>query len=337
MPAINTGRLYMPSISQSNINGTSLVFAATTDVISLIHEIPQTGNITGMKFTTGTVGTGCTLVCTIETVSASKPTGTLYHANATATVVVANLDDNVVKTVAFSSFAATRGDLVAITIRYSSGAPSNLQIRTSSALVPNAYPTQYSNIATVDAWVAGQPHFILTYDTGDVNPESTLAWTNSSNISISSSTTPDEAGNLFTAPYSGVSDGFLFRVANNPNAQDIDVVLYDSADNVVASKSLSATALSGGTLTNNDKGFWTTDVNIVKGQQYRLVAKPTTTTTWTNLFTQINGVVLGGNDGDANPQYTTRTDAGAWSNTANALVPICLMIKQVYQPGGSFL
>lgn len=326
---VDTGSIVLPTREIFGVASTTRNMSAATDVVALICPIPQTGNITGIKFATSTVGTGCTIIGTIETVTGSKPSGTLYHANATGTVVVANTDDNVSKSITYTSFAATQGDLVAIKLGVSSGTPTNLGIRTSiSQLGTSAFPCLYVNSATADAWGTNTPCILLTYDTGDVVPVGVSFYTSNTNLTVSSSTTPDEVGILFTAPYSCRTNGFVWRELNPSSAVACDMVLYDSSDNVVISKSMSAEALVATGLASNYWGLWGTNANLTKDEQYRLVLKPTTTTSWTLITQSSTGVVLtpiGGNT----PVYTSRTNGGAWTNTSGAILPMGLLVDQV--------
>lgn len=336
MPAINTGSIVMPTREIFGVASTTRNMSAATDIVALICPIPQTGNITGIKFATATVTTGCTIIGTIEQVTGSKPNGTLYHANATGTVVVANTDDNVSKTITYTSFAATQGDLVGIKLAVSSGTPSSLGIRTSlTQMGTSAFPALYVNSATTDAWGTNVPNILITYDTGDVVPMEVSFFTANTNLAVSSSTTPDEVGILFTAPYSCRTNGFVWREINPASAVACDMVLYDSSSNVVVSYSMSAEALKATGLASSYWGLWGTTANLLKGRQYRLVLKPTTTTSWTMIPQNSAGVVIG-SDGDTNPVYTSRTNAGAWTNDSGAVLPMALLIDKIYQPGGSY-
>jgi hypothetical protein len=337
MPAINSGRLFYPTIENTFVASTTVNMSATTDIVAAICQVPQTGTVTGMKFCTGTVTTGCTLSGTIETVTAAAPSTTLYHANATGTVVVDNTDDSVTKTVTFAgNVSVTKGDLIAITLRVSSGTPSALGIRTSVCGFLSNHPIQYQNIATVSGWGTNTPNMVLTYNTGDMPPVHMAAFPTNNNISASSSTSPDEVGIYFQAAFSAKTDGYVFRTGTANNAENIDVILYDSSNNVLASQSLSKEAIDGCGTNSFIHGVWPTDANIIKGRYYRLILKPTTTTTWTNLTANTTSNIVQAYDGVANPVYTSRTDAGAWTETADAQAPLALSISQIYQAGGSY-
>jgi len=304
-------------------------------------EIPESGIVTGIKFCTATVTTGCTLSATIETVNeaTSVPTGTLYHANATGTVVVSNTDDNVIKTVTFpGNVPVNAGDCVAVVLRISSGTPSALQLRALQGMVETSQPFRY-RIQTGTTTMAGTvPSIVFTYSTGDVVPEGGLPFSLTANLSLSTSTTPDEVGNKLTALLNCRSHGFVFRSGSNTNFKATEVILYDSANNVVAAQVLPPSLIIGMATENAYYGRWDTPVNLKKGRVYRLVVKPTTGTTWTNMLIKYSGFA-------ARPKsfqelavaFTSRVDAGAWSDDTDGVVNLALAIDKIYQPGGSFM
>jgi hypothetical protein len=339
MPALESGNIFLPSTDASVIQSTALSMNTAADYFSLMCQIPQTGTITGMKFATGSVNTGCTLTATIEGIVDAKPDGVLYDANATGTVVVANTDDNVTKTVTFAgNVSATRGDFVAIRLTPSTGTPTAMQIRTQTTLFTSGFPyTQYYASAT-NTWSQAMMCYSLVYDTGDVTPYGVTFNNVNANVSISSSTTPDEAGIKLTAPYSASVMGLFWRVTTGSNAQDVDLILYDEDDNVLASQSFSKEYFETAStnINNTVKLLLDANVAIKKGRVYRVVLKPTTTTTWTNMFQTINNPEIQW-DGDANAVYTTRTNAGAWTDDSTKIAPLGMIIDQIYQPGGSFL
>jgi hypothetical protein len=339
MPSISTGNLYLPSLDSVGVGSTAIAMSASTDYVSTMFQIPRTGTVTGVKFATSTVTTGATLTVTLETIVDSKPSGTLIDANATGTVVIANTDDSVIKTVSFAgNVSVTRGDFVCIKYAVSSGTPNALNMRIGVPQVSSGFPYNNNYIATTHAWAQGVCSFSLTYDDGDTTPMGIMMYRTNTNVSASSTTSPDELGLKFTAPYSAAVTGAYWRTTTAANAQDVDLILYDASDNVVASQSFSKenfeTASSG--LNNSVRLLFDADVNILKGRTYRLVLKPTTSTTWTNIFQTLSDVTVDW-EGLANIAYTYRTDAGAWTDDSTRTIPAGLIISKIHQPGGSFL
>lgn len=339
MPSTPT-KVYLPSLGTFGVNAGPLIINQAGDLAALLFEIPKTGTVTGMKFITASVTTGCTIRGTIQTISptTSIPTGTLYDANATGTVVVANGASSTTFTVTFAgNVSATKGDVVALVLDVSSGAPSALQIRSFTPKLLLA-PTSYKITTGVGSFVinAAVPSICLTYNTGDFVAEASM-FTVTTTRSASTTTSPDEIGNKFTAPFNCECDGFAFQPGTPANFKATDIVLYDSANNVVATKSLSASLYIGiGSSIVRER--WPTPVNLKKGQVYRIVAKPTTSTTWTGLFAELSTFAVRAQDLiDISHAKTSRTDAGAWTDDTSAIVNLAITVDKVYQPGGSFM
>lgn len=116
-------------ISQGWFNSTMTPAVYTmdsaTDRIAWLGHSPYTDTLTKVYFRTSTVTTGCTIQIQIETVTNGRPSGSAWAANTNGTVVVANADDNVWKTVTLTAAASlTRGDQFAIVFTISSGTPN---------------------------------------------------------------------------------------------------------------------------------------------------------------------------------------------------------------------
>lgn len=341
MPSINQ-RFHIPELSALGAAAATSSLNQAGDFFALLCEIPKSGNVTGIKFATGTVTTGCTVSGTIETLNSttSVPTGSLYHANATGTVVVANTDDNVIKTVTFVSAApVTIGDQVGICIRISSGTPSGLGLRGFDPIQQNSLPARYrvqSATATLSGTTAS---ILLTYDTGDTVILGTSIFSNTSNLSLATNTTPDEVGSKFTCPFNLQSDGFMIRFGSDANVKAFDMVLYDSDNNVVATRSIPANAIVGMNTVLAYYGKWSSAVNLKKGRIYRLIAKPTTTTSWATMLIKYTGFAARPTTlTDISYAYTQRTDASSvWSDDTDAVVNIALSVSKIHQAGGSFM
>lgn len=340
MPKIATpSHLYYPPLESLIVTSTSISLSATTDRIGFVWKVPKTGTINGIKFATGTVTTGCTLRGCMQTVDSSGvPTTTLYHANATGTVVVADADDNVEKIVTFTAgVAVTKGDDIFVGLDVSSGTPISLGIRKCAPAVGGMPPYGWQNIATVASNTGlTLPVIAITWSTGtEVFSQYSALTSQNSTSSVSSSTTPDEIGMKFTMPYGGECDGWYFLSATSSNAQPLDVVLYDSASAVLATHTLDTASIKNIGAVNHISGLWTTPVSLLRGRTYRLVLKPTTTTTWTNLLGWVGLITV---DAVGADQYgwTERTDAGAWTDTPSRRARMAVTFSGLYVPGGSF-
>lgn len=338
MPAINSGRIWLPQTTISTTQGTVASINQAGDLAMLGCQIPQTGNVTGLKFATQTVTTGCDIRGSLQTLtSGSINSGTLIDANASGTVTVANSDDATIKTVTFTApVAVTKGTNVALVLDISSGTPSALQIKTNVNQSPTSLPYSYKVQTGVGSFTTHVINACLTYDTGDVAIEGTMCYSTAANQAISTSTTPDEIGMKFTMPYSARSDGYVFRMIAPGGAVALNMNLYDvSSGSVVATAALDPNIMVGTGLTSWITGFWNTAVDLLKGRSYRVVFTPTTTTSWT-ITQKGSGVVLFPGDGDTAPAFTSRVNAGSWTDDATMFIPIGITIDKIYQAGGSY-
>jgi hypothetical protein len=108
-------RIFYPSLSLFTGSGT-IQINDDTDEMSYAFAFPKTGTCTAASLTTATITTGDTAVpFRVETVGTDgNASGTLYHANATGTMAIADADDNVVLPVSFNGgtgFPCTAGDI----------------------------------------------------------------------------------------------------------------------------------------------------------------------------------------------------------------------------------
>jgi len=341
MPALDTGVIHLPSVQALGSGGSTYNITAVGDYFMTAFQIPETGTLTGIRFATATVTTGATITATLETIVDAKPSGVLFHANATGSVVVANTDDSVIKTVAFAgNVPVTRGQVGFLKVACPAGSPKTLGIRHAVALLAASFPYTYRYLSGVGTYSSTTLQTTLTYTTGDVTPLGLFFFQANSGLTPSTATSPDEIGVKITAPYSAQVMGIQFRTAVLSNMQDLDFILYDSNSSVLASVSLSKEVYETVPANQIDysiiRVMFAADVDILKGRTYRVVIKPTTATTPSAFIQSTTNPVVTW-DGAANPVYTYRTDGGAWTDDSARLAPLGLLVRKVYQPGGSFL
>jgi hypothetical protein len=148
----------------------------------------------------------------------------------------------------------------------------------------------------------------------------------SANRAFSSSSTPDEVGNLISLP-------FKHRIIGAQLSIDVDnacnIVLYNGGTSTISM----IANVRNGTQRYPGREFFSTPITINANTSYRLVYKPTTTSN------------IGIGDSEFPPSYeaackssilqgasvsmTSRTDAGAWTDTATAIINISPIIDQI--------
>ena len=281
-----------------------------------VFRAPKAGNVRKLIWATRTVTTGGTMDVRLETVSLTTgdPTGTLLGTNSNGSQVVADSDDNTnFATQMTADCTVTKGQLLALVVV----APSGVSVQVAQWLTVNFNPSDqrfpYSDYYT-SSWAktAGWMAAGLEYDDGSVCygidqpfPIKTLT----ALTTFSNSSTPDERGWYFRRPVSDALVGIWFQGARGA---DMDVVVYDSDSNVLLTESFDKDVTQG-------TGFhflsFTSQVTITANSWYRVVLKPTTASSISiATFDVATAAHMDAFQGGQDMHYTSRTDAGAWTN-----------------------
>lgn len=331
--------MFLPDITRLGYTtGGTMRIANNTYAAANIIQAPKAGDITDVRFGLSAVNTGCDLDIRIEGVDASgNPDGSLISAGANVVETIADTDDSIWKEVTLGTPpTVTRGQVIAITYRVDSGTPINLDLQVGLGLcetMSTKFP--YSRLYTGASWSgnnAHQPLIMLKYD-GDT------LWTvpmgcqphrsqSSSSFSTGSNSTPDERGLKFTAPKDLRVAGCWVRTTNT--GSDFDIVLYDSADSVLATASYDGEYSTG---SGNAILLFDATVNLTEGATYRVVMKPTETSNTGfmsfDLFYTDCDLMYGGSF-----TGTSRTNAGAWTDDDSLMMCIGIVADGVDIPAG---
>lgn len=207
--------------------------------------------------------------------------------------------------VRFESFVA--GDSVAISTFDQAGRP-NLNF------MLNSYLGVSSNSGTT--WVTtgqGAISIALKYDDGTY---AALEWPNMSpsafNVrNFASGSTPDERGFLFQMPFPARIKGMWIRV--DPDAA-FDVVLYDAADSPVVTETI---AFQNTYINQGGNAFFpfATPYSMTKNVNYRLVVKPGASNVGIYDMDFNSSAIRIANVPHSTWMSTSRTNAGAWTDT----------------------
>jgi hypothetical protein len=138
--------------------------------------------------------------------------------------------------------------------------------------------------------------------------------------------TPDERALRFTVPAACRCAGIWFYGAM---ASDCDAILYDSSSNVLTSISLDVDRRTD-TNTRNHVAYFATPVNLTANTVYRMALKPTTASTITTYDIDVNaGALMACMEGGSSWYSSTRTDAGAWTDTQTSRPTIGILIDAI--------
>lgn len=321
-------RTIVPGMVTLTMGHTALTIDASGEKVGFIIPAPKTGTIEKIIFLTGNVTTGDTLKVSVQGVDLSNgdPDGTIH---ASGTVVVADGDDNAWKVVNVSS-AVTLGQPIAIVIEYNSYVAGNIVINSNLSLSQN---NAYSDIF-VASWTkqARSPCVCLMYSDGGVETFNENVPALFTAVAPASNTTPDEIGNLIYFPFQCRVVG---AVLNGRQSADFSFVLYDFSDNILAQTTLDGDNKQS---TGDSPSFgYFTPVTLSSGTFYRITVKPTTTTA-IRVYSIATSTITGHMEqlsGGTSVYYTTRADAGAWTNTATTRASVSLIVDQVHDVQGA--
>lgn len=346
MPTIELpGLMTFPEPGDISVTSTSIQFQIAGDYCATRILIPLTGTITGLKFLTAGVTTGCTLRFGLEGDGGAipaRPSGTYLGGGTAYGDVVITTTSNALYTVTFGTpLAATKGDFLWLTGRIQSGTPSALTIRTNASVdsMLDPFLVKLQNGVLTTTANLGMNHVLTYQGVGDVHTNRQFVAL-AANISPSSGGAVHESGARILTPsaYGMRTDGFIFRVLSVTANTVGEVLLYDAADNVLASYSVPNPNIMIGT-GGQFRAFWSTPVDLPRGEYVRLVWKHTGASTWTN-GQQYQGITAGTAAPPwlANHHYTYRgPGGGAWTDhpTDRMSFPHVLTIDRLYLPDQS--
>jgi len=329
----------IPDVSMVlHLNNTFAITASTHKLANFVRA-PKAGTISHVRIATGLVTTGFDADVRLETIDqtvAGTPTGTLISAGANKVITIAGTDDQVWLDAALTTPpTVTRGQLLAVVLGVSSGSPNAVFPGFASVGYLGRQGFPYSTRYDGTTWTANATYlhpFLLRYSGDpDYTWQQEIIPARLQNIpTINTNSTPDEIGNNFQLPYRARASAAWARAGGSG---DFDLVLYDSGGSVLASVSHDASMRqSANTIVTE---LFSSDVILEANTTYRIVMKPTTTTSCSVLsYLDLN---RNASPGLTNWQAQQRTDAGAWTNlTGEQVASIGLVIDQVDTGGYSY-
>lgn len=315
----------------------------TADQIEFVWRAPKAATITHVAFRqTSITGTPGTVRVGLQSVSATTglATGTwLAGGLGYADYNSWNASNNgtFVQVALGTSVTVARGDVVAMVMDVQAVGTwdaSNLAVISRDGIAFGPFQRlPYANTgsgAAISKQAIANPPFVLRSSTEGFGQ--VVQGINA--LSYSSSSTPDEQGAIFTLPADiGTSytiPGVL--LGGDFDAGDFDLVLYDS-DGTTVLQSVSIDKDQAAMNTADVAEFWFDEVtlsSLTPGTTYRLTIKPTTTTAITSLMAydvaQANDLIRFTGGSATGFYFTSRTDAGAWSETTTRIPSMQLIV-----------
>lgn len=334
------GLFLVPSPYMHGYGGSYLTMDATGERLGNVLQIWKAGNIRKVHFRTGSsVTTADTIKATIQTVDTSGlPSGSLIDAEATGTVSVTTAATWYAVDFGAAPVAVpvTQGQVVAVVLEWNSYVAGNMRIATNA--LPNA-AINYNCYGVSDitaspgTWAKVNINMVciaLEYDDGTFANHLDYGNCFATATSVSSSTNPDEIGNYVKYPFPCRAVGIWVN-------GDLDYAttfsLLNSSDTTLANCSLSdpdyrysnAAAWHFIPFDSDPAGT----VNIAKDTYYRIIATPGADAVTINVLDVQSAAAMDSLPLGSDCIYTTRVDAGAWTNTGTKRCSIGLVIDQL--------
>ena len=316
--------------------------SAATSKVALVFQVPKTGTLEHIEFMTGTVRAGATTSFQLSwqdlDTTAGNPDGSVDQYTTVAGATMASniwlqpgkmTNDG---TSTGAQRAVTRGDFLACVIEFSvfntgnSFAMATPGVEQSNHWSAGGFP-YYSRFVSPNwtAFASSVPNAILKYSDASyesigasVFPIATFA-----TDAINTGTTPDEVGNIFQVPIGCSIKGVTFFADTDG---DYTVILYDSNSNILTSQAVDKDYRGGATGTIKTV-YFPASITLTANTDYRLAIQPSTATSLTLYSYTTPGTTWAGlNPGGVTWKYTTRTDAGAWTDTSEKTIWMLLHI-----------
>lgn len=237
------GRSFWPALLMQGgpianaLGNNSLTFGSATARLAWVGRVPVTDSLATIYFWTRTVTTGCTVNVRVESVTNGEPSGSLIAADTSASVVIADADDNALKTATLTAAASITPETeFAIVISVASGTP-NLGFAGIPGGVAGSDQTHYP-LALQDTgagtWaVATGSSFCwqLQFTTAGIMPAANLHASGGTGTiqAFNSGTTPDERALRFQVPFRCRAVGLRACLFNVAAGADLSYSLWDAS------------------------------------------------------------------------------------------------------------
>lgn len=310
----------------------SLLMDASAEKVACVFRVPKTGTLDKFEFRVGTVSINAAsqVRCSFQDVSATNgdPDGTQdQYRNIAGSSFASNtwmvpglLTSDGTDT--GTKRSVTQGQLLAAVIEYATfTAADSVNVNTSNVpsvavhLALQSYPDLYTT-----SWAKKNDQAIvlaLKYDDGTYEfvggayPFSAVA-----SVMFNNGSAIDERGLFFQLPSPVSIGGAWVIVSSNAAGRDFSVILYDSD----GSTALETIAVDVDQFASTSARLlfvrFTANRNLLANTNYRLTIRPDTAS---NIileeFDVSAAAIMDAVEGGQNFHHTSRTDAGAWTQT----------------------
>lgn len=326
---LNNGAFVLPYKTTAaqlatNFSAVGLIDAAA-EKVAFIFTVPKTGTLDKIEFRVATVGNnpdnGIRISLQNVDLATGDPDGTQDQFRDITGTITSNTwqvpglmtsdgtDGGIKRSV-------TQGELLAVVAEFVSfTAGDTLSPFTVWAAVNSSGPNFPYGDAFTAAWVKstiGGFDFILKYSDGSyVTTTYSFPFLVGTTLTVGNATTPDEVALKIAPPVAMTINGAFIHCDCDG---DTDIILYDSADTVLASVSYDSNSrVVTGT---GPIAVSFPEIVLSAGATYRLAIKPTTATTLSASSASFSSTTIRDAFMGDSFSYSSRTDAGAWTDVA---------------------
>lgn len=326
--------LFIPQIhNYDTITLQALTIDATGEAAATLFRSQFAGTVTGVTFRLGAVTTGDTISIEVQTVTTASglPSNTLFSANAVATFNLSTVHAQTWQTVTLTSpvDVAEGADLALVVKRADVAGAGNFTVTRLSVGLTSQIVAAANVLAAWNRTIGSVCIFPVFSGTTQPAAMYQYAPATPAAVAISAGTTPDEIGNIINLPFRTRAVGFYAMVSASVTSV-IKFNLYDTnGTTLMTSARMDADIVRAGAVHGLIEGYFPSATVLAVNSNYRIAA-----------FASVGScsiVELSAADVTAMARInlgttcfgTSRTDAGAWSNNAQTVFSMGIIVDQL--------
>lgn len=314
----------VPSVSNLTVSA--------NNIIANVLQVPAGTSLSKVGFIVVSCSANATVDVRIETVGADgNPTGTLVSAGANVNHNITTGMVSAWQEVTLGTAAVvTPGQLIAVVISNTVSAGTFVLGQPSNATGQFQFP--YCDVFTA-SWSKTTANPMLSavmIDGAWARVPSVWPASSLSNVTFGSTSTPDERGNKITLPFKARAVGAWFMNLYTNTSSAFNYKVYDDADTVLVNEAWDGDYRSNLNSTGRTIFYFDSPIELTKDAAYRLTMVPSSTNTvgisriGVNASAYMSALDLGGSCIE-----TSRTDAGAWTDTGTARLFMGWILDQI--------
>ena len=318
--AQQTSNIYgkFPGIVPETLSRTSFALTVNDSAIAWIMQTPYATTTRKVGFYVTSFTSSSTVTVAIETVSSTTgfPSGVLWSAGTTATTSVNAQTWFEVTLGADATFAA--GDIFAVTVRSPSSGAGNITIgRVIGGALNPVFPYTATNGSSTWAKNSGGIPNVYLEDSNGVAVKNLFNFPVGpiTNPAINTGSTPDEVGMVFQ--FNNPVKLYAVALSHRLLLASTTLTIYDASDTVLASSTWN---LNVAFSSQAQPVVWVlpTPITLTANSKYRATVQSLGSNITVTYYGFNTATVMGTFEWANTFQLTTRTDAGAWTDSTTS-------------------